>query len=210
MAILSPSNVSCYGDGLPVNASAAPARGRRRGVPSRLLTKLWCVWTLARSQHVYSESGPAVHVLLWITVHSLYLIPVQNGFTSADRKQFIALTSLVRTQANCKLWLFHAVKQASHAAAAGCATACAYKAVWNWPCDPPLSAPGCYLLWAGPGLGRIAFPGTDRPQAPLYEAPDNSLGPGLPPPTKRWGPQKRASIIAFWADFGPGFLDSTV
>lgn len=70
------------------------------------------MWTLARSQYVYSESGPAVHFLLWITVHSLYLIPMQNGFTSADRKQFIALTSLVKIQANCKLWLLHMVMKA--------------------------------------------------------------------------------------------------
>lgn len=88
------------------------ARTDQYAQPLLLLTKLWCVWTLARGQHVYSESGPAVHFLLWITVHTLYLIPVQNGFTSADRKQFIALTSLVKIQTNWKLWLLHMVIEA--------------------------------------------------------------------------------------------------
>lgn len=52
------------------------------------------VWRLARSQSVYPESGPAVHFFLWITVHTRWLIPIQNGFTGAGRKQFIALSRL--------------------------------------------------------------------------------------------------------------------
>lgn len=112
----------------------SPARTEQYAQPLLLLTKRWCVWTLARSQHVYSESGPAVHFLLWITVHTPYLIPVQNGFTSADRKQFIALTSLMKIQTKLEAVTFarghrSEVKQASRVAAAGCVTACVYKTV---------------------------------------------------------------------------------
>lgn len=56
---------------------------------------------------MYSESGPAVHFFLWITVHTPSLIPIQNGFTGVGRKQFIALTSLLKTWANCKPRLLH-------------------------------------------------------------------------------------------------------
>lgn len=53
-----------------------------------------------------SDSGPAVHFFLWITVHGLQLIPVQNGFTGAGRKRFIAApTSLLKMQTNCELRL---------------------------------------------------------------------------------------------------------
>lgn len=65
------------------------------------------MWRLAPSQSVYSESGPAVHFCLWITVHTRWLIPIQNGFTGAGRKQFIALTSLLKIWTNCKPWLSH-------------------------------------------------------------------------------------------------------
>lgn len=53
---------------------------------------------------------------------------MQSGFTGAGRKQFIALTSLVKIWTNCKRRLSHKdvkdVKQASHIAAAGCVSAC--------------------------------------------------------------------------------------
>lgn len=64
------------------------------------------VWRLAQSQRVHSDSGPAVHFFLWITVHGPELIPVQNGFTGAGRKRFIAaLTSLLKAPTNCELRL---------------------------------------------------------------------------------------------------------
>lgn len=65
------------------------------------------VQRLARSQSAYTESGPAVYYFLWITVHSTSLIPMQNGLTGAGRKQFTALTSLLKIWTNCKLRLSH-------------------------------------------------------------------------------------------------------
>lgn len=54
-------------------------------------------WRLARSQSVYCESGPAVRFSLRTTARTPELIPALNGFTGADRKQFIALTSSLQT-----------------------------------------------------------------------------------------------------------------
>lgn len=65
------------------------------------------VCRLARSQSASTESGPAVHCSLWITVHTTSLIPMQNGLTDAGRKQFTALTSLLKIWTNCKLRLSH-------------------------------------------------------------------------------------------------------
>lgn len=86
------------------------------------------VWRLARSQRVHSDSGPAVHFFLCRTVHGPELIPVQNGFTGAGRKRFIAaLASLLKMRTNCELRLSQVretLSRPSHIAAAGCVSAC--------------------------------------------------------------------------------------
>lgn len=98
---------------------------------------------LARSQSAYSESGPAVHFFLWITVHTPRLIPVQSGFTGAGRKRLIALTSLLKMWTNCKLWLSHVdVKEmwsGPHTSQLQelCVPVCVCECVWKGPCDTP-------------------------------------------------------------------------
>lgn len=110
--------------------------GRRRARPLRppprcsvaLSGSTFGVWRLARSQRVHSDSGPAVHFFLCRTVHGPELIPVQNGFTGAGRKRFIAaLASLLKMRTNCELRLSQVretLSRPSHIAAAGCVSAC--------------------------------------------------------------------------------------
>lgn len=94
---------------LPANVSVSQMKPNAQSPPrcSVALSNSTLVWSLAGSQSVHSDSGPAVRFFLWITVHSPELIPVQNGFTGAGRKQFIALTSLLKIWTNCKLRLSH-------------------------------------------------------------------------------------------------------
>lgn len=173
--------------------------------PLLLLTKRWCVWTLARSQHVYSESGPAVHFLLWIGSYPLF--NTRAEWVHKCRQETIHCSHVFseNTDKLEAVTFTHGhvseVKQASRAAAAGCATACVYKTVWNWPCDPLLSALGYYLLRAGPRLGHIMFSGsrstpTARPAQISHrhhlccklfftKHPSTSLNCGFPPPLRR-------------------------
>lgn len=101
--------------------------------PLLLLTKHWCVWTLARSQHVYSESGPAVHFLLWIGSYPLF--NTRAEWVHKCRQETIHCSHVFseNTDKLEAVTFTHGhvskVKQASRAAAAGCVTACVYKTV---------------------------------------------------------------------------------
>lgn len=95
--------------------------------PLLLLTKHWCVWTLARSQHVYSESGPAVHFLLWIGSYPLFNTRAEWVHKCRQETIHCAHVFSENTDKLEAVTFTHGhvseVKQASRAAAAGCVTA---------------------------------------------------------------------------------------
>lgn len=134
--------------------------------PLLLLTKHWCVWTLARSQHVYSESGPAVHFLLWIGSYPLFNTRAEWVHKCRQETIHCAHVFSENTDKLEAVTFTHGhvseVKQASRAAAAGCVTACVYKTVWNWPCDPlclrwTITCSGLDWDW-GPSCSQAVVP----------------------------------------------------